>query len=126
MDINGKNLKRISKEEGSYFTPVWSPRGDYIAFTKLQGGNFYIGVMETDGKNERMISTAFHVEGPTWSPNGRYLMYYKQSKTFVDSEGNPKSGGESQLFLVDFTGYNERKIITPMEGSDPAWSPLLH
>ena len=81
---------------------------------------------QTNGKNERVISEAFHVEGPTWSPNGRYLMYYKQSETFVDSEGNVKNGGESQLFMIDLTGHHERQILTPLEGSDPAWSPLLH
>ena len=117
----GKNTKRISREAGSYYTPVWSPRGDFIAFTKQQGGQFYIGVMEIDGSNERMIAKSFHVEGPTWSPNGRYLMYFKEERTAADG-----SGGESSLYLIDLTGYNERKIITPLGGSDPAWSPLMH
>ena len=120
-DINGKNTKRISRESGSYYTPVWSPRGDMIAFTKFENGQFYIGVMETNGNNERMISKAFHVEGPTWSPNGRYLMYFKEERTAEDG-----SGGESSLFSIDLTGHNERKIITPLGGSDPAWSPLMH
>jgi len=119
--IDGKNVKRISREAGSYYTPVWSPRGDFIAFTKQEGGQFYIGVMEIDGSNERMISKAFHVEGPTWSPNGRYLMYFKEERTAKDG-----SGGESSLYSIDLTGYNERKIITPLGGSDPAWSPLMH
>ena len=121
VDINGKNTKRISRESGSYYTPVWSPRGDMIAFTKYENGQFYIGVMETNGTNERMISKAFHVEGPTWSPNGRYLMYFKEERTAEDG-----SGGESSLFSIDLTGHNERKIITPLGGSDPAWSPLMH
>ena len=121
MNINGKNLKRISRQAGSYYTPVWSPRGDMIAFTKQEGGQFYIGVMETDGKNERMIAKSFHVEGPTWSPNGRYLLYFKEERTAEDG-----SGGESSLYSIDLTGYNERKIITPLGGSDPAWSPLMH
>ena len=120
-DLGGKNIKRISREAGSYYTPVWSPRGDMIAFTKQQGGQFYIGVMETDGSNERMIAKAFHVEGPTWSPNGRYLMYFKEERTAEDG-----SGGNSSLFSIDLTGYSERKIITPLGGSDPAWSPLMH
>jgi len=120
IDKNGKNLKRISRERGSYYTPVWSPRGDMIAFTKQEGGQFYIGVMETDGSNERMIAKSFHVEGPTWSPNGRYLMYFKEERTAEDG-----SGGESSLFSIDLTGYNERKVITPLGGSDPAWSPLM-
>jgi len=118
---DGKNLKRISREGGSYYTPVWSPRGDMIAFTKQEGGQFYIGVMETDGSNERMIAKSFHVEGPTWAPNGRYLLYFKEQRT-----ANDGSGGESSLYSIDLTGYNERKIITPLGASDPAWSPLMH
>jgi TolB protein len=120
-ELDGSNTKRISREVGSYYTPVWSPRGDFIAFTKQQGGQFYIGVMEIDGSNERMIAKSFHVEGPTWSPNGRYLMYFKEERTSADG-----SGGESNLYSIDLTGYNERKIITPIGGSDPAWSPLMH
>ena len=119
--IEGKSIKRISREAGSYYTPVWSPRGDFIAFTKQQGGQFYIGVMESDGSNERMIAKSFHVEGPTWSPNGRYLMYFKEERTASDG-----SGGDSNLYSIDLTGFNERKIITPLGGSDPAWSPLMH
>ncbi len=121
IDSSGKNLKRISREAGSYYTPVWSPRGDMIAFTKQEGGQFYIGVMEIDGSNERMIAKSFHVEGPTWSPNGRYLMYFKEERTASDG-----SGGESSLYSIDLTGYNERKVITPLGASDPAWSPLMH
>ena len=34
------------------------------------------------------------------------------------------SGGK--LYMVDITGHNEREVITPLEGSDPAWSPLMH
>ncbi len=120
-DNNGKNIKRISREAGSYYTPVWSPRGDMIAFTKQEGGQFYIGVMEIDGSNERMIAKSFHVEGPTWAPNGRFLMYFKEERTAEDG-----SGGESNLYSIDLTGFNERKIITPLGGSDPAWSPLMH
>ena len=118
---DGTDVKRISREVGSYYTPVWSPRGDMIAFTKQEGGQFYIGVMEVDGTNERVIAKSFHVEGPTWAPNGRYLLYFKEERTTEDG-----SGGESSLYSIDLTGYNERKIITPLGGSDPAWSPLMH
>ncbi len=121
-DLPNNKLKRISKgQKGSYYTPVWSPRGDMIAFTKQEGGQFYIGVMEIDGSNERMIAKSYHVEGPTWSPNGRYLMYFKEERTAEDG-----SGGKSSLYSIDLTGHNERPVITPLGGSDPAWSPLMH
>ena len=34
------------------------------------------------------------------------------------------TGGRTRLWSVDLTGYNEREILTPIDASDPAWSPL--
>ena len=100
---------------------MWSPRGDLIAFTKMYKGEFYIGVMKTDGSGERLLARGFLVEGPTWAPNGRVLMYYKQ-QPFEDSG----EGGDTHLYRIDITGFNERRIITPADASDPTWSPLLN
>jgi TolB protein len=113
MGADGSGQTRISFGGGSYSTPVWSPRGDLIAFTKQTGGEFQIGVMRTDGSGERILSTAFQQEGPTWAPNGRYLMYFKDA------------GGGPRLYSIDLTGRNEQQIPTPNFASDPAWSPLL-
>ena len=119
MKPDGSDQRRISFGNGSYATPVWSPRGDYIAFTKIEGGQFYIGIMRPDGSGERLLAEGFRVEGPTWAPNGRVLMFFRQSR--FDAQG----GGSVRLYSVDITGYNERQIDTPMDASDPAWSPLI-
>jgi TolB protein len=117
MSASGGNMQRISFGEGTYGTPVWSPRGDLIAFTKMHGGSFYIGVMRPDGSGERELVEAWHAEGPTWAPNGRVIMFFKES---------PSSHGSTpHLYSVDLTGNNERAIPTPTDASDPAWSPLL-
>ncbi len=119
MNADGSNQHRISfKSGGRYGTPVWSPRGDLIAFTKIQSGLFHIGVMRPDGSGERLLAKGFLVESPTWAPNGRVLMFFKQNKS--DAKGR---GGNSRLYSIDLTGQNEREIITPVEASDPAWSP---
>ena len=120
MGANGGGARRISFGSGKYGTPVWSPRGDLIAFTKIEGGSFYIGVMKPDGSGERLLTQDFLVEGPTWAPNGRVLMYFRQGRT--DSRGG---GGSSRLFTIDLTGSNQREVNTPGNASDPAWSPLL-
>jgi TolB protein len=120
MDSDGGNVKRISFGKGWYATPVWSPRGDLIAFTKFNGGRFYIGVMRPDGSGERLLTDGYLVEAPTWAPNGRVLIYFKQ--TPADKTGR---GGSVKLYSIDLTGYNEREVITPLDGSDPAWSPLI-
>ena len=120
MAADGSNVRRISFGSGRYATPVWSPRGDLIAFTKITEGDFYIGVMRPDGQGERLLTKAFLVEGPTWAPNGRVIMYFKQEPS--DSRGR---GGGTHLYSIDLTGFNEREIATPADGSDPAWSGLL-
>ena len=120
MDANGRNVRRISFGTGKYATPVWSPRGDLIAFTKLHQGRFYVGVMRTDGSGERLLVEDFLVEAPTWAPNGRVLMYFRQQPT--DARGG---GGRARLYSIDLTGHNEREIVTPTDASDPAWSPLI-
>ena len=80
MKSDGSNVKRISLGKGLYGTPVWSPRGDLIAFTKLHKGKFYIGVMRTDGSGERLLTENFYQEAPSWSPNGRVLIFIEKQK----------------------------------------------
>ena len=120
MKSDGSNVKRISFGKGLYGTPVWSPRGDLIAFTKLHKGKFYIGVMRTDGKGERLLTENFYQEAPSWSPNGRVLIFYRETKT--NSKGE---GFSAKLWSIDLTGYNERLVDTETDASDPSWSSLL-
>jgi TolB protein len=115
MSASGGSAQRISFGDGAYSTPVWSPRGDYIAFTKQYQGKFGIGIMRADGSGERILTEGYHNEGPTWSPNGRVIMFFRDP------------GGEAgpTLHTVDVTGRNEQRLPTPSYASDPAWSPLL-
>ncbi len=116
MNVDGSKLERITFGKGRYANPVWSPRGDLIAFTRMYKGRFYIGVIRPDGTGERLITNAYHVEGPSWSPNGRVLIYFKENPA-----GDRRS---ARLYTIDITGYNERWLKTPNDGSDPAWSPI--
>jgi TolB protein len=115
MSADGSGQHRISFGEGRYTDPVWSPRGDLIAFTKQTGSTFHIGVMKPDGSGERILTTSYLDEAPTWAPNGRVLMFFRQSP-----------GGQPHLWTVDVTG----RVLAPEpyagSASDPAWSPLLN
>ncbi|HQT79075.1 MAG: Tol-Pal system beta propeller repeat protein TolB [Rhodospirillales bacterium 20-64-7] len=122
MGAGGGGAKRISFGNGRYATPVWSPRGDLIAFTRYAGdtSDFNIGVMHPDGSGERILAQGWDVEGPTFAPNGRVLMFFKETRA-RDARG---SGFSSRISSVDITGFNERPVPTPTDASDPAWSPL--
>jgi TolB protein len=115
MGADGSNPRRISFGEGSYSQPAWSPRGDLIAFTKRSKGGFAIGVMKPDGSGERILTEGFHNEGPTWAPNGQYVMFFR----------DPGGQGGGRLYMVDVTGRVEQPVPTPTFASDPTWSPLL-
>ena len=115
MNADGSNQRRISFGGGSHATPEWSPRGDLIAFTKI-AGNFRIGIMTPEGQGERLLTNSWQDESPSWSPNGRVIQFFRTTQG---------KGGRSSVWQVDLTGANERRIPTPLDGSDPAWGPLL-
>jgi TolB protein len=115
MNAGGGAAQRISFGDGTYSTPVWSPRGDYIAFTRQSQSKFAIGVMKPDGTGERILTEGFHNEGPTFSPNGRVIMFFR----------DPGGNAGPSLYSVDISGRNEQRVPTPSYASDPAWSPLL-
>jgi TolB protein len=114
MNADGSNQRRISFGAGRHATPEWSPRGDLIAFTRI-AGDFRVGVMSPDGSGERMLTNSWQDEAPTWAPNGRVIQFFRTEK----------NSGKTGIWQVDLTGRNERKLPTPVDGSDPAWGPVL-
>jgi TolB protein len=114
MNGGGSDVRRISFGPGRYGSPAWSPRGDLIAFMVIKGGMFSIGVMRPDGSDERLLTRSSLDESPTWAPNGRVIMFSRQS-----------GSGRRRLFTIDVSGYNEREVSTPTDASDPDWSPTL-
>lgn len=98
---DGTQSKQISQENGEYFNPTWSPLGDMIAFSKSEGGNSYIGVMDINGSNERMITTGHLVKNPSWSNDGKRILFYK-----IDVSE------KIELYIINITGYNETLITS--------------
>ena len=116
MKSDGSSPKRISFGDGRYNQPVWSPRGDKIAFVRQNRGQFSIGVMDPDGRNERILTDDYLVDMPSWSPNGRIIMFTKETRG---------RDSRAELWSVDLTGRNLKRVETPGQATDPAWSPIL-
>ncbi|HEY0629459.1 MAG TPA: Tol-Pal system beta propeller repeat protein TolB [Sphingomicrobium sp.] len=113
MGADGSNQRRISFGGGRYASPIWSPTGNLIAFTKI-AGPFRIGVMNAGGGGERILTNGWQDEGPSWAPNGQFVMFHR----------TPQGAGAARLYAVPVNGGNARIMPTPVGGSDPSWSPL--
>ncbi|WP_240476679.1 Tol-Pal system beta propeller repeat protein TolB [Geminicoccus roseus] len=111
----GGPVQRISYGEGQYGSPAWSPRGDMIAFVNIKQRSFHIGVMRPDGSDERLITRSWQDEAPTWSPNGRVVLFQRTEP----------GGTTKRLYQIDVSGHNERLVPTPLDASDPDWSRLI-
>ncbi len=118
MGAGGGGARRISFGAGArYATPVWSPRGDLIAFTRMGGSqeaSFSIGVMAPDGSGERILSEGWMVEAPTFCPNGRVIAFWREGR------------GAGVRHRLDRHHRLPRAAAQrrPTAASDPAWSPL--
>ena len=76
---------------------------------------------DSGGSGERILLEGYAVEGPTFAPNGRVLMFWRTSA----ARDNRGSGYGSRLVSIDITGFNERVLPTPTDASGPSWSPRL-
>ncbi|WPX97149.1 Tol-Pal system beta propeller repeat protein TolB [Candidatus Bandiella euplotis] len=114
MDRDGGNVRKISSADGRYYTPVWSPDGQWVAFTKILSGSFYIGIMRPDGTDERLLTSSWLEESPSWAPNSRTIIFGRQNRD-----------GSNRLYAIDVDGYNERLIDSSTEASEPSWSAHL-
>jgi TolB protein len=93
-------------------TPAWSPKGDRIVFSRLEGNIFDIYTIRPDGTDERRLTFGpGNKEHPRWSPDGRFLVYSS------DETGN------KAIYIMRVDGSGSRRISPP--GGDsrhPAWS----
>ena len=84
MDSSGARVRQVTRNRAQDLTPQWSPDGRFIAFAsdRARRGEPEIWVMRADGTGaRRLIKTVNHPTwqdmqfSPTWSPDGRRLMF---------------------------------------------------
>jgi len=112
MNSDGTNLNRITFS-GNYNTePVWSPKGDKIAYTGRvkRGKEIDIVTMNPDGSGmRRLTGSQGRNESPTWSPNGRHIAFSSDRR------------GRKYVYTMTDSGTQLRKL---QPGQEPDWAPL--
>ena len=121
LNLDTGEIERITYGAGRYATPAWSPDGQFIAFTKMADDTFYVGIMDANGKNEKILAGGWFMEAPSWAPGSRRIVYYETERASDDIERI------SHIRSVDITGQNIYDIDLPdgVNGMEPTWSPRL-
>ena len=116
MDSDGSNPTRLTFNEMSDSSPVWSPNGQQIAFHSKRDGNLEIYVMDADGSNQRNLTRHPASDGyPYWSPDGSQIAF--------DSTQNGGKNQDSNIFVMDANGNNVRQVTRVEFATNPQWSP---
>ena len=121
LDLQTGKQQRITFGAGRYATPAWSPDGQFIAFTKMADDTFYIGIMNPEGRHEKILAGGWYMEAPSWAPGSRRIVYYETEQT---ADGEERI---SHIRSVDITGQNiyDIDLKDGLNGTEPTWSPKL-
>lgn len=78
VNLDRTGFTKLTTGPSEHMNPMWSPRGDLIAFVRFAPGaaSSQVWVMDPAGGNQRQLSTddALHAN-PSWSPDGSWLIY---------------------------------------------------
>lgn len=114
LDLTSRGVKRLTYS-GAYNTdPQWSPRGDRIAYVGRVAGEFQVFTISPEGDEPVQLTTSGSNENPSWSPDGRQLVF-----------SSTRLGAEKALFVMFANGQGQRVLIN-MKGlglASPHWGP---
>ncbi len=108
MNLEDHSVKVLTSEWDNF--PVWSPRGDSIAFIRRTGNDFQVFTIHPDGTGMTQLT---HTKGNeahlAWSPDGERLLFTSSRMGFKDEAllmGAPQPYGE--IFVMTQRRYRGR------------------
>ena len=114
MAANGANVERVTFTGNYNISPTLSPDGKSLAFVSRVSGAFKIQVLDLGSGSVTAITDTSADEKPSFSPNGRMLLYATEQQ------------GKEALMMATVDG----KVKSRLTGADgdirqPHWGPAV-
>jgi Tol biopolymer transport system component len=124
MNLEDRAVTTLTEEYDNF--PVWSPRGDLIAFVRRVDGDFEVFTIRPDGTDLRRLTHSKGNEGHlAWSPDGEKIMFSSSRMGFKDEAlytAAPQPYGD--LFVMRYDGTQVEQLTdNQWEDAGPAWQP---
>lgn len=114
MSANGGEAQRITFNGSYNISPRVSPDGKTLAYISRREGKFQLHVLDLASGQELRLSDTVQDESPSFSPNGRYIMYATES------------GGRGTLAVVSVDGRVKHRLTTQAgDVREPTWGPFM-
>ncbi|GAB3417905.1 MULTISPECIES: Tol-Pal system beta propeller repeat protein TolB [Massilia] len=112
MSASGGNASRVTFNGPYNISPRISPDGKTLAFISQRNGAFSLYAMDlASGQELRLADDASE---PSFSPNGKYIMYATHS------------GGQRSLAVVSVDGRVKQSLTTQAGNiKEPTWGPFM-
>jgi len=124
LNLEDHSITALTNEYDNF--PLWSPRGDLIAFVRKIGDDFEAFTIRPDGKNVNQLT---HTKGNdahlSWSPDGERIVFTSSRMGFKDEvfyTDAPQPYGE--IFVMKYDGTQVEQLTdNQWEDGGPAWQP---
>ncbi len=114
MSVNGGEAQRVTFKGAYNISPRVSPDGKTLAYISRREGSFQLYVMDLANGQELRLSDTAKDESPSFSPNGKYIMYATES------------GRRGSLAVVSVDGRVKQRLTTQVgDIREPTWGPFL-
>ncbi|MDB5798111.1 MAG: tolB [Paucimonas sp.] len=114
MPAGGGAAQRVTFNGSYNITPRISPDGKTLAYISRRDGRFQLYSLDLASGQELRLSDTAKDESPSFSPNGKYLMYATES------------GRRGTLGVVSTDGRVRYKLTTQAgDVREPTWGPFM-
>lgn len=114
MSVGGGDAQRVTFNGSYNISPRLSPDGKTLAYISRREGRFQLYALDIASGQELRLSDTAKDESPSFSPNGKYIMYATES------------GRRGTLAVVSVDGRVKHRLTTQAgDIREPTWGPFM-